>query len=300
MVAFVTFTRAAWREVVARLRRDAGLEGAALPWFRTIHSTAFRVHRLARGALMEDADWKRFGNQYGYRFTSARVLDLDDGPPTLPETTLGDELRFFHFWARNQILTTSEAIARTSLTHLRPRDIEAFIRHFRMFKKEQNLLDFCDILEQSLERGARPPVEVAFIDEAQDLSPLQIALVEKWFEPCTEVHVLGDDDQTKFEFNGASPEWLRHLAATCPCEVLKHSHRGPRGAHELANLIIRRNTARVPKEYLPRATEGEVLHLATAKALALIDGNVMSLVLARNRMFSPDGAEADEEPRRDP
>jgi DNA helicase II / ATP-dependent DNA helicase PcrA len=284
-IAFVTFTRAAWREVLARLHRDARVEAEALHWFRTIHSTAFRLQRLARGVIMDDADWKRFGDQCGYEFTSTRALDLGDGPAVMPESTRGDELRFFHFWARNQILTTSEAIARTRLNHLRPRDIDAFTRHFRLFKQEKQLLDFCDILERAREADARPPIDVALIDEAQDLSPLQISLVEKWFEPCTEIHVFGDDDQTIYGFNGATPEWLRHLATTCPCEILKHSHRVPRIAHHLANLIICRNRARVPKEYLPRGVEGQVVHLPTAKALALIDGSVKTVVLARNRMF---------------
>jgi superfamily I DNA/RNA helicase len=284
-IGFVTFTRAAQREVVARLHDHAGLLPDALPWFRTIHSAAFRVLRLARGVLMDDGQWRQFGERVGYRFTPTRAFDLDEGPPVMPARTAADELRFFHFWARNQMLAVPEAISRTPLTHLRPRDIDVFNRHLRDYKADEHLLDFCDILERALRGAARPPVDVAFIDEAQDLAPLQIALVEKWFGPCSDVHVFGDDDQTIYGFNGANPEWLRSLATAHSCDVLAQSHRVPRAAHEIAGRIIRRNHARVPKDYRPMAIEGAVLHLSTAKALALIDGRERTFVLARNRMF---------------
>ena len=64
-----------------------------------------------------------------------------------------------------------------------------FEKRLRAFKTLHELIDFPGMIEQVVAQDLRPDVQVAFIDEAQDLSPLQIAAVEAWFGDCDRVYV---------------------------------------------------------------------------------------------------------------
>jgi superfamily I DNA/RNA helicase len=82
--------------------------------------------------------------------------------------------------------------------------------------KEQNsLYDYTGMLELFLKREAAPKLEVVFIDEAQDLSPIQwemVALLQKNSKIC---YVAGDDDQAIFRYAGADVEHFVNLPGQC-------------------------------------------------------------------------------------
>lgn len=282
-IAFVTFTRAACREACDRIERDLGLGRDAMPWARTIHSTAYKLLGVRHDQIMAAEAWRDFGKKYGYDLSE--FVDLSaDTPAEPPRRTEADEYRYLVMWARNRRLSLDEALRRFSRWVSVPQAI-SFAKRARDYKTTNGLLDFTDLLELSIGNSARPDVDVAFIDEAQDLSPLQIALVEQWFAPCRCVYVAGDDDQAIYGFQGAEPDWLLSLCEEHGCEVLEQSYRVPRVVHQIAERIIARNRRRVPKAYRPRPEDGE-LHMLTAEdALRSLDPSTTTLVLARNRMF---------------
>ncbi len=80
----------------------------------------------------------------------------------------------------------------------------ATIRHFNIrwqaYKEANHLLDFTDLIEVSMRDMAVAPrnPSVIFADEAQDLNPMQLALVRKWGERAQYFILAGDDDQTVF------------------------------------------------------------------------------------------------------
>ena len=51
------------------------------------------------------------------------------------------------------------------------------------WKHEHELMDFSDLIERCIWADLAPQASVLFVDEAQDLSPLQIAAVEMWAKP---------------------------------------------------------------------------------------------------------------------
>lgn len=282
-IAFDTFTRAACQEALDRIGRDFGFGRKAMPWVRTIHSTAFKLLGLRRDQVMGPEAWREFAEKFGYdpsEFSEA----AEDTPGEPPRRTEADGYRYVLQWGRNRRLTLAQALARFA-TPVSVRQAEIFSERVRGFKEEHGLFDFTDMLEQALYRGIRPDVDVAFIDEAQDLSPLQIALVEMWFESCDRVYVAGDDDQAIYAFQGAEPDWLLRLAAQHDTEILTQSHRVPAAVHGIAQAIIGRNRRRVPKAYRPTAEEGEVFRLTIEEALSGLDPETETFVLARNRMF---------------
>lgn len=285
-IAFVSFTRAARQEVVRRVGRDFKLDEDDLPWLRTIHSAAFRLLDLHRGSIMTHQSWKQFAEKFHYKLTSFHdILDeSSEGLVEPPRRTIDDRMRYVYEWGHNRRLDVEHSMGRCSVivpaTHFR-----LFAKRLEDFKKQEDLLDFCDLLERVLKEGLRPDVDVAFIDEAQDLSPLQIAVVEQWFKLCKRVYVAGDDDQSVYSFQGAEPDWLLGLAREHAPIILEQSHRVPSTVHALAQRIIRRNRKRIPKSYRPSDSSGKVERLSIERALRALNPETETLVLARNRMF---------------
>jgi len=286
-IAFVTFTRAARREVQGRVRSRFELGEDALPWLRTIHSAAYRLLELGGGRILDDKAWAKFGERYGYRFTpqGRYAYDPDGDPGALLRRTDEDLVRYVYDWGRNCRLTPEQTLARCPVEGLKATLFRSFVERLERFKRVENHLDFTDLLERVLSAGLRPDVDVAFTDESQDLSPLQAAVCEAWFEPCERSYVAGDEDQAVYSFQGADPSWLLELARRREPEILRQSHRVPVAAHAFAVKAIRQNKMRVEKEYAPTQRAGRVVHAERGDLLRYLDPEVETFVLARNRIY---------------
>lgn len=123
--------------------------------------------------------------------------------------------------------------------------------------RERGIQDFTGWLEAELITPSLPPQEVVFADEAQDHTPLQLAVLRSW--RTRNLVLVGDDDQALYEWSGAVPEdfFLPRL----PDEqerVLGASFRVPRQVHALAQRIIYQVSRRREKAYAPRDEEGYV------------------------------------------
>lgn len=125
-------------------------------------------------------------------------------------------------------------------------------------KRAAGLVDFTDLLVRALSCSA-PTRDMILIDEAQDLAPLQIALVNKWSERARKVLLVGDPDQGIYAFSGADGRYLTtEIRAGCEARRLPKSRRVPRAAHALARNLISRNVDRVDSPYEPADRDGSV------------------------------------------
>jgi len=145
-------------------------------------------------------------------------------------------------------------------------DIRDFERKWARYKRERNLLDFCDLIETCLREVDCAPnnPSALFVDEAQDLSVMQGRLVRRWGCQADYYVLAGDDDQTIYSFIGATPEVI--LEPDIPDDhkvILRQSYRVPRSIHQLADSLIRQVTRRQEKIYLPRPAAGDVQRLST-------------------------------------
>lgn len=130
-----------------------------------------------------------------------------------------------------------------------------FAKAWEAFKEDTGAMDFTDLIEQALERGAGLPagVEVGFFDEAQDFSPLELALVRSWGERLERIILSGDDDQCIYSFKGATP--LAFLDPPIPDEqkhYLTESYRVPARVKALADSWIHGVQTRELKEFSAR------------------------------------------------
>lgn len=121
------------------------------------------------------------------------------------------------------------------------------------------LLDFTGWLEACNGTGVLPPQQALFVDEAQDHTPLQLAVLRGW--DVQHLFLVGDDDQNLYEWSGAVPrEFLKTDLPPEREKVLSQSYRVPRSVHALASKWISRARYRKVKEYSPRDYDGEVIY----------------------------------------
>ena len=123
--------------------------------------------------------------------------------------------------------------------------------YYERAKREQNLLDFEDLLletAQIFEEGkAGEAWEKRFsyllVDEFQDSSPLQYRLIKAWNRKGRELFVIGDADQSIYGFRGADAGCFERLEEEgAPTRIrLTENYRSPAPVLKAALEVISRN-----------------------------------------------------------
>lgn len=240
-IAFVAFTNAAADEAKARAMERFGLGEDDLLHFRTLHSLCFRQLGLRRNDLLTHGHMKEFAEVVGERF----AWDSDVGP-AIGKGAIGDHLLNLDNYARTT-LTKLEDAWHEHGAELDWYRVLRFTKAYRLYKTDLALLDFTDFLEQYVINGEPVNVRMAIVDEAQDLTPLQWAVVDRAFGGAESIWAAGDDDQSIHRWAGAAPEYLQRWGAKARVEVLEHSHRLPPEIFNLSQEIINRVGVRYPK-----------------------------------------------------
>ena len=279
LLGFATYTRAARREASDRFRDRLNIPPADLPWLRTIHSACSRALGLTKADFLTDKDLADFGKQHHWD-----MGDTEDGI-SLGAVMMG------HLDRGRALMQDDNVTASQILQPDGRRLFLSFARRYREWGRQLNKLDFTGLLESAVAQRVRLPVSHLIVDEAQDLSPLQVAALAHTIAEAECVTVAGDDDQAIFEHAGSDPSWLLSLAADerWGTRVLARSWRVPRAVHARAQRVIGRNRRRVDKDYAPTGDEGSVSWIGWHELRGL-GGDVMCL--ARTRALVAPMAEA--------
>lgn len=291
-IAYMTFTRIDNKDFKYKLDLELGLSEDHLPWVRTIHSAALRsIRGHCDSKILSAKDWKDFCDIYHYRLSIEDSSFSVDDVIEMPVKTDDDFLLAAYMKGRSLLLGDNPDTMLSAFSPITPyklpelRKFESFIKHYRAFKRDIGKIDFTDMLELALERQTSIPVDIAFIDEAQDLSPLQQALCEMWFADCDQVYIAGDDDQAVYSFQGASPAWLLDLTKKYPTTILQQSYRVPRLPFRVGTQISNRIKSRVAKTYYPRDFDGDVQMLDSFSLRKMVSETKNCMILSRNRCF---------------
>jgi len=118
-------------------------------------------------------------------------------------------------------------------------------------------MDFTGWLEAAMEARSLPRQHIVYVDEAQDHTPLQLAVLRTW--NTKHLVLIGDDDQNLYEWSGAIPDRFYTPELSPDRErVLGQSYRVPREVHRVAKSIVDRMKKRRLKDYSPRDYDGSV------------------------------------------
>jgi DNA helicase-2/ATP-dependent DNA helicase PcrA len=119
--------------------------------------------------------------------------------------------------------------------------------------------DFPDVLEKWQDR-----LHYIQVDEFQDSSSRQFFLVQRLSEKNNNLFVVGDPDQTIYEWRGARPEFLVDFDKTYPSSktiFLNQNYRSTPEVLCVGNSIIKRNQLRVDKDMFTNNPPGlKVIH----------------------------------------
>ena len=110
-----------------------------------------------------------------------------------------------------------------------------------------------------------------FVDEFQDINPLDLALVRAIVKRSrATLTIAGDDDQAIFEWRGATPEYIldpgKFFGSPFDTYTLGVNYRSPSNIVQHSQQLIAHNERRVPKQisaYSPRNAEIEILEIKT-------------------------------------
>ena len=98
------------------------------------------------------------------------------------------------------------------------------------------MIEYSDMISKFVEEDKCPPLHCVFLDEAQDLSPLQWKMFFYIESKCARSYIAGDDDQTIYTFQGADPNVFINLKGEMDPQI--QSRRVPRAIHKLASSIF--------------------------------------------------------------
>ena len=152
------------------------------------------------------------------------------------------------------------------------------------YKKKMHLLDFNDLIKQAVKSDKFPKFKAIFIDEAQDLSPLQWQLYDKLRENCEDMYLAGDDDQAIFAWAGADVN--RFIKEPADERVLRYSRRVSRAVQEQSQIAVSKIAGiRKHKEYLPRAQKGLACHINNLGQVDLSQGKWLVLTRTKSNLL---------------
>lgn len=271
---FVSFTRAAAAEMTSRCK---GMDFD----ISTIHSLAFRSAGITKDQVIGRDDFKKFASLTGFEITGSNPEEGE-----LPQ--IGDFYLALYSMHRNKLRSELGDTYDHTVRDGSPEEFRFFVQKYEEFKKAYGLVDFTDMLE--LAHGTTINYENLFIDEAQDLSPLQWKLIEHWAADMKRVFVAGDDDQSIYVFGGADPAGMNKFAEryASGIKILDQSYRIPASVHTLATDLINQISKRQEKIYKPRTESGRVRKFDTVWNLNPITHGEDVLILYRNHSLRND------------
>ena len=108
---------------------------------------------------------------------------------------------------------------------LPPPTVARIFREYEEVKEEKRMVDFDDLLDQCrralatnkrFAEAQRWRFRHLYVDEFQDVNPLQFQLLDAWLDGRPDLCVVGDPDQAIYGWNGADADHLRRFPVHFP------------------------------------------------------------------------------------
>lgn len=263
-IAFVTFTKKGAEEGKERASKLLNVSENKLPNFCTLHSFAFRRAGVNKSVMMDKAKYLDFSRKMGMNFSGYY------------SSVTGDDDKYLEFI---DMYRNNRKSAQDLVGYLDMNKALWVMKQYKKYKDTFGYKDFTDLIEQY---NGCENLDVAIIDEAQDLTTLQWQMSMKAFANCKRVYIAGDDDQAIYQWSGADVDIFLHLNGTP--EVLSQSYRLPKNFVSYSKGIVSNIKKRIAKEYKGRDEDGEIRRVNSLLEIPLVKDETY-LCLARNNSF---------------
>lgn len=277
-IAFMAFTKKAATEAIQRASDRFNLTYKELPYFRTLHSLAYKQLGLNRKNVMNPVHYDELGDILGLKFNVKYNYLIEH--PSAGES-LGDKCMRVYSMAKAKDISVEEQWYNSDEIDLSLSQMLKFEKELNAFKYKYGLLDFTDMLSK-VDHHSNLNLDFCIIDEAQDLTPQQWKFARNIFKNVPKILICGDDDQAIFVWAGADPIQLSRLKGDRL--VLPKSYRLPVKVHDLCNNIVNRINRRINKNWESSDNIGSVDWINDISELDLSNGTWMLLARHHNQL----------------
>ena len=277
-IGYFAFTRKAAKEAKERMP----VEDKKLPYFQTFHSFAYKTLELNEENVMQPIHYELLGKKLGIRVSYVDKYNEEES------TYLSCNNPYFQLINRavNKDIDIEEEfnLAEHDRKEINWDTLDHIYRNFLVYKQYHKLFDFNDMIKMLIDYNKIPKFDVVFIDEAQDLSPLQWKLYDKIKETTEDVYLAGDDDQAIFAWAGADVN--RFINEPAKEKVLGQSKRIAKKIQLQSETPISRiRGLRKNKKYLPRNFEGECQYISSLGQVDLSKGKWLILTRTKDDLL---------------
>jgi len=275
-IGYFAFTKKAAGEAKERmLDQNPHISQKQLKHFRTLHSLAFWKLGMKKSEVMQDEHYEDIGRSLGIE-----VSVYSNGEEKTGFVDSDSE----YFNIINAARIKEIPIEDEYNTDMYSQDLDQNLLYILRdeldnYKKAYGLKDFTDMIEKFIVSELCPKYDVVFIDEAQDLSPIQWKMFDILKKNSKYIILAGDDDQAIYGWAGADVKRFQDEPAKEI--VLPQSYRVPKCIQHIADNILSRipDERRIKKEWEARDEEGSVYFGTSIEDVPLHEGQW--LVLAR-------------------
>ncbi len=281
-IGYFAFTTKAANEAIDRML-DAykDLQKKDLKHFRTLHSLAFNRLGMKKAQVMQDEHYEDIGGKLGIEVTV-----YSNGQETTGFVDSNSEYFNLINAARIKEISIEDEYNTGMYSYELEKNLLYILeQELNNYKDSFKLYDFTDMIEKFNVAKLCPKYDVIFVDEAQDLSPIQWKMVDILRENSKYVILAGDDDQAIYGWAGA--DVLKFIATQAKKDIiLPQSYRVPRNVQDIANKILDRipDDRKVKKNWKSRDEEGKVNYITTIDDAPLYEGNWLVLARTNDRL----------------
>ena len=278
-IAFLAFTRKAANEAKERAAKRFNLDPKKdLFHFRTLHSLALTCSDIRTEQVMQDENYRELSKNIGVELNVQRLNNFDQDIPDMTKTS--DPILGLINLARMRKVPLRQQYNETPIVN--EWNIVTYVdKCLKQYKENLEMYDFTDMLESFPKEGHTicPHFDLCFLDEAQDLSPLQWDIAHILDERSERMYCAGDDDQAIYRWAGADVDHFIGLEGGS--ETLSQSYRVPFLIHELAERVVKRIGTRFLKEYKPKVGEyGSIRRIFSVEEIDMSEGSWLILAQA--------------------
>ena len=279
-IGYFAFTKKAANEAKERmLKLYPQYSYRDLKSFQTLHSLAFTTLGMKKDSVMQSEHYEEVGKAVGIEVTVYKGGQEETG-------YIDSDSEYFNLI--NTARIKNRTLKEEYDTDLYSDDLdynflEIIEKEVKNYKDSFKLKDFTDMIEEFIVSNLCPTFDVIFIDEAQDLSPIQWKMYDLLKKNSKIVILAGDDDQAIYGWAGADVKRFQNEPAKEL--VLPKSYRVPIKIQQVAYTIISQIETRIPKEWKPRNYQGHCEEVYSLDELELTQGQWLILARTNYRLI---------------
>src|SRR6056300_185272 len=278
-ICYITFSNAAANEARERIEKE--YPTFEFEWICTMHSMGTKMLNIdTTTQLLKDKNWNAFKNKYGHTDMHFETVEHENGHHEYKN----QYMKIIEYSRSRKIELQDAAIELDLIDFISEPLLEQLDLDITSYKQDYNMFEFSDMISDFVEKKICPSLDCVFLDEAQDLNPLQWDMFFYIESLCERSYIAGDDDQSIYAFQGADPKTFIDLKGTLDAQTV--SRRVPKAIYDVAFSILNNIDYRKDKTWLPREEEGEVIDNEILEDIDFSTGNWMILTRTNKQQES--------------